>query len=155
MATIPSTDFGLNSSAVPLAVFPLTGNEVMTVDTQLTQGINPNMELISVAQIANYDLTAVVLTDAATVNIDLSLANLFEVVLSQNTTFTTTNAQSGSVFELILIQDATGSRTGTFPATWKFVGGSKTLTTTASATDKVSAAYDGTNFYCELNKAYA
>lgn len=155
MATVPSTDFGLNSSAVPLALFPLTGNETITVDTQLGQGINPNMELVTVAQLVNYDIPASVLTFAATTNLDVSTTNLFEVTLTGNVTFTASNAQSGSIFELIIIQDATGSRTGTFPANFKFSGGSKTLTTAANAIDKVNAVFDGTNWYCELNKAYA
>ena len=83
-----------------------------------------------------------------------------KVTISANATFNFPDGSTvpGARIELEITQDATGSRTGTFTATAGsvlFVGGSKTLTTTAAATDKVSAYSDGTNWLCALNKAYA
>lgn len=45
---------GFSTPGLPLAVAPLTGNELIAADTQLTQGLNPESEAISIAQIAGY-----------------------------------------------------------------------------------------------------
>jgi len=48
---------------------------------------------------------------------------------------------------LTLIQDGTGGRTVTWPATVKWPGGvAPTLTTTANARDKVALDWDGTQY---------
>ena len=47
-----------------------------------------------------------------------------------------------------MVQDGTGSRTATWPASVKWPSGTApTLTTTASSVDIVSFYYDGTNYY--------
>ena len=71
--------------------------------------------------------------------LDLEDGNVFDVELDENTTFTFSNppasGKAGS-FTLILAQDATGSRSSTFPASVEWAGGSApTLTTDASAVD--------------------
>lgn len=96
------------------------------------------------------------LTNAAAQAIDWSVAGCFLITLGTNTTFTFVNSQVGSVMRLVLTQDGTGSRTGTFPAGSVFVGGSKTLTTTASGIDTVDVMCTGAGTYlCSLLKAYA
>lgn len=82
------------------------------------------------------------------------------VTLTGNCTFTLTGATSGlaATLELVLTQDATGSRTVTWPAAVKWAGGAPTLTTTAAATDRiVLTSYNGgTTWYGDLvGKAYA
>lgn len=156
MATVaPSTDFGYNSAAVPLAAYPLTGNEVINADTQLTQGQNPNMELISTAQMAGYFRPPVVLADATTIATDASLARLFQVTLTVNSTLANpTNLQSGQFINWELTQDATGARTMAYGTLFKFVGGTNTLTTTAAAIDQISCVYDGTVLLCSLSAKY-
>jgi len=71
--------------------------------------------------------------------VDLSTANIFNISMTGNCTFTFTNPPvSGTSFSftLILKQDATGSRTATWPASVKYPNASTpTLTTTASKTD--------------------
>lgn len=63
-------------------------------------------------------------------------------------TLTFTAPSSPCSLILKLAQDATGSRTVTWPATVKWSGGTApTLTTTASKIDLVSLYYDGTNYY--------
>jgi hypothetical protein len=53
------------------------------------------------------------------------------------------------------VQDATGSRTVSFPAAWKWAGGiSPTLTTTANKLDIVTLVYDGTIFYATIVKNF-
>lgn len=45
---------GLYTNGLPLASLPLTGNERIAADTQLSQGVNPESEAISVSQLASY-----------------------------------------------------------------------------------------------------
>ncbi len=61
------------------------------------------------------------------------------ITLTGNCTFALTGATSGraTTLELVLTQDATGSRTVTWPTTVKWSGGSPTLSTAAAAVDRV------------------
>jgi hypothetical protein len=61
----------------------------------------------------------------------------------------------GSSGSIVIRQDGTGSRVATWGTNWKFVGASKTLTTTANAIDRVDWVYDGTTLMCQLLKAFA
>ncbi len=67
----------------------------------------------------DYAEKSVVLTAAATIDVDMELGNYFEATLDQATTFTFSNppatGKAGS-FTLIIKQDATGSRTVALPA---------------------------------------
>ena len=70
--------------------------------------------------------------------------------MTGNCTFTFT-APTGGVANLLLrlVQDATGGRTATWPATVKWPGGSApTLTAAANAVDIVTCYKNGTNYYC-------
>lgn len=80
--------------------------------------------------------------------INWTLSNKQESTLTENCTFTFTAPGGPCNLILKLIQDATGSRTVTWPATVKWSGGvAPTLTTTASRIDIISFYYDGTNYY--------
>lgn len=149
-------DFGLTTSAVTTASFPLTGNEAVAFDAQLSQGLNPNMVAISTSQIRGYERPAVALTDAATIATDASLANMFTVTLAGNRTLATpTNLQSGGSIYFEVVQDSTGARTLTYGTAFKFSGGTNTLTTTASAIDTIACRYDGTILLCNLATKYS
>ena len=79
------------------------------------------------------------LTDGANITPDLATANNFTVTLAGNRTIgnpsNITAGQSGSIF---IVQDGTGSRTAAWGSFWDFAGGTApTLTTTASAVDRV------------------
>ena len=79
------------------------------------------------------------LSDGATITIDMATACHHSVTLGGNRTFAAPSnqvvGQSGSIF---ITQDGTGSRTGSFNAAFKFVGGTApTLTTTAAAVDRI------------------
>lgn len=88
--------------------------------------------------------TYVTLTDAATVAIDLSQGNHFQVTLGGNRTIgAPTNVVAGQSGVIRLVQDGTGSRTASWNSVFKFPGGTApTLTTTASAVDLVA-------YHCE------
>lgn len=87
------------------------------------------------------------LTDGATIAVDWNNANVQSVTLGGNRTFTFSNPKDGARYMLIVKQDATGSRTVTWP-TVKWAGGTTpTLTTTANKYDIFTFVYDGTNYY--------
>lgn len=93
--------------------------------------------------------------------LDFGASDVFDITMTGNCTFSVTNPPAlgdNAVKILILRQDGTGSRTGTFPAGWLFSGASKTLTTTASAIDKVTLRKDpltAGQYLAELTKGYA
>lgn len=90
-----------------------------------------------------------------TIQPDATSATIHRMTLTGNITLNTvTNITTGSNIKFIMTQDATGSRTLTNTG-WKWLGGSKTLTTTASSIDVITVFYDGTNYIAQLNKAYS
>jgi hypothetical protein len=75
---------------------------------------------------------------SATYNIDLSLANVFQITLGTNVTFTFTNPPISGIMAsatIILKQDAVGSRSASFVSAKYSDGNIPVLTTTANATD--------------------
>lgn len=79
--------------------------------------------------------------------IDWNDGNIQKVRMTGNCTFTFSNPVTGGSYMLELLQDGTGSRTATWPATVKWEGGSApTLTTTASRKDVVVFVWNGTNY---------
>jgi hypothetical protein len=79
---------------------------------------------------------------------DPFLETINNITLTANCTLTFPTAVAGKSFLLGLLQDATGSRTVTWPGTVKWAGGTApTLTTTASKLDMFSfVCLDGTNW---------
>jgi hypothetical protein len=93
-------------------------------------------------------------TGAATITPDVAAGTIYNYTLTGNITINSLgNAIAGSGVTLILTQDATGNRTLT--STMKFLGGTKTLSTAASAIDIMSVFYDGTTYYASLGKGFA
>jgi hypothetical protein len=159
-----------NFTACKDAIDALTSNAThtgdVTGDTALTIGEGKVLEgMIGSAAVAASKLkadintkvlvggTVVTITDGATPDINWSSGATQKITLGGNRTFNTpTNPVAGQVYRLILIQDATGSRTMTWWAsTIKWAGGSApTLTTTANKADIITLLYttpNGTNYY--------
>ena len=88
----------------------------------------------------------VTLTDAATVAIDLSLGNHYQVVLGGNRVIgAPTNVVAGQSGVIRLVQDGTGSRTASWNSAFKFPGGTApTLTTAANSVDLVAYHVEST-----------
>lgn len=136
---------GFTTNGLPAAVPPLTGNEQVAADTQLTQGLAPESEAITVSQLRGYYRPPVALVSAATVTTNALLAELYTLTLATNATLAVpTNLQSGQSWKLEVTQDAVGARTLTLPTGYKS-SGTTTLTTTAGAIDLLSFTYDGTS----------
>ena len=135
------------------------GHDVEITDTQGSGGGNSMAKFIEGGQVELYhnnvkkietasggisltggaaaNITA--LSDGATITIDMATACHHSVTLGGNRTFAAPSnqvvGQAGSIF---ITQDGTGSRTASFNAAFKFVGGTApTLTTTAAAVDRV------------------
>lgn len=81
--------------------------------------------------------------------IDWSTANVRKSTLTGNCTYTFTAPSTGAaVLVLEVAQDATGSRTVTWPAAVHWSGGTApTLTTTASKVDVFTFYYNGTTYF--------
>ena len=79
------------------------------------------------------------LTDGATITPDFSLGNNYSVTLGGNRTLANpTNLTAGATGSIFVSQDGTGSRTLSWGSYWDFAGGTApTLTTTASAVDRI------------------
>ena len=86
--------------------------------------------------------------DAATITFDLSLGNRHQTTLGGNRTLALSNAKTGQIFYIKLIQDATGSRTVTWFAgiSWPATT-APTLTTTINKADVFIFICTGTNTY--------
>ena len=79
------------------------------------------------------------LSDGSTITIDMATACHHSVTLGGNRAFAAPSNQAvGQAGSIFITQDGTGSRTASFNAAFKFVGGTApTLTTTAAAVDRI------------------
>lgn len=88
--------------------------------------------------------------------VDFDEGNVQTVTLTGNVTLSFSNTKSGAAYTLILKQDATGSRTVTWPAAVKWPSGTApTITVTANAVDIVTLVFDGTDYYGGFNQDYS
>ena len=140
----------------------LNGKLVAGSNVTFTENNDGSNETLTIAAASGISLAAAntwtagqrgeitALTSAATVTIDMADSNNFSCTLAHNATFANpsnlTAGQSGSIF---LTQDGTGSRTASWGTDWDFAGGTApTLTTTASAVDRVDyVVLDSSNIH--------
>lgn len=136
-----------NSSTASSVPSSLTAGElaINTTDLKLYVGDGAAVQTVAVSPTVAHTFTAGIrgeittLTDGATITPDMDDSNNFTVTLGGNRTLANptnlTAGQSGSIF---IVQDGTGSRTLAWGSYWDFAGGTApTLTTTASAVDRV------------------
>ena len=94
------------------------------------------------------------LSDGATITIDMATACHHSVTLGGNRTFAAPSNQAvGQAGSIFITQDGAGSRTAAFNSAFKFVGGTApTLTTTASATDRIDYIIKSSNvIHCAVS----
>lgn len=114
-----------------------------------TVSITGNLSVSGQYQSAQYALT-----DGGTIALDWNNGLVQAVTLGGNRTFTFSNPIAPGRYLIVLKQDATGSRTITWP-TVKWRGGTApTLTTTANKYDLITLIYDGTNYYGDASLNY-
>ena len=109
---------------------------------------------------AVYTPEVAVAFSATTMAVDCTLSNQFRTTLTANVTVAPalSSPGDGQTINWFLTQDATGSRTMTWPTSFKWPGGvAGVLSTTAGAVDILNATYrSATGFwYASLDKAYA
>jgi hypothetical protein len=80
--------------------------------------------------------------------VDWDTGTICTITMTGATTFTDSNASAGQTMVYYLKQDATGSKTVTWPTTtWLEGGTAPTLTTTANKTDVIVRYFDGTVYW--------
>ena len=133
----------------------LNGSKVLTTGSSITfDGTNLTTQMKAYKEYVTANAAV-----TTTYTVDLSTANVFALTLTGNTTFTFSNpAASGisTAFTLIITQDSTGSRTGTWPASVKWPNGSTpVLSTGATKTDILNfiTTNGGTTYYGSLSLA--
>jgi hypothetical protein len=82
----------------------------------------------------------------AALTVDFSRGAAQKITLTANCTLTLTSASKGSAYVLNLVQDGTGGRTVTWPASVKWPGGTGPTLSAANKADLVTLYYNGTNF---------
>lgn len=131
---------GATAGGHPLLKEAAIGSSVQAYDADTAK--TDVAQSFTAAQRGSY----VTLTDAATVAIDLSLGNHYQVTLGGNRTIgAPTNVVAGQSGVIRLVQDGTGSRTAAWNSVFKFPGGTApTLTTAANSVDLVAYHVEST-----------
>lgn len=139
--TVNTTGFPASSNIVPLATV-VAGTSTIT---SIADSRRP---------FASYGASALAITadtDTATITFDCSggaAVSKHSVTLGGNRTLAVSGDADGQEIDIILTQDATGSRTVTFWSGIKWAGGSApTLTTTAGKADRVKILRTGSGAY--------
>ena len=86
--------------------------------------------------------------------LDMTESNVFTSTLTENVaTLTLNNPAQGQTVNMLLTQDATGSRLMTWPASFKWPGGTASvLSTNSNAVDLLVITYIGTDWYASMIK---
>lgn len=103
------------------------------------------------------DTTTQTLTDGATITFDANSGVSARVTLGGNRTLAFSNFRNGMFLSLLVIQDGTGSRTLTLPASTRVINGGAgavTLTTAASSHDILTFWKINNIIYCNYGKNY-
>lgn len=156
---------GWSTNGLPTPTLPLTLNEKFAADSQLSSGVQPQSEAITLQNLsAVHAGQAKAVTYASTVTLDCTANSYFRIgTLTGNVTANLTNPAPGQVIYLYLTQDGTGSRTLTVTvngtsSTAVWAGGATGISTAASSVDLVRLQYDevlGKVIGCVIAKAIA
>ena len=128
----------------------------VTTGTNDTKAITPAALDSSSPRFADVEVTGHIYADGEVDNgnsstadtIDWGAGNFQKSTMTGNCTYTFTAPDGPGRYQLMLVQDGTGSRTATWPASVKWPGGTApTLSTAASAIDIITFYYDGTSYY--------
>jgi hypothetical protein len=158
--TTLSRDTVLASSAGGTTKITLSGTSTVFSSYPSERAVMTDVpQTVSNKKLQTYNENVTTGSSGTAYTVDLSTANIFDITMTGNCTFTFSNPPSSGVsysFMLILDQDATGSRTATWPASVKWPNGSTpTLTTTANKTDILNfiTVDGGTTYYGALSLA--
>ena len=151
LISIPMSDFNSDGSAFDVLKIEAVGTIGMDIDDIDFQSGVTTTDLKNFAELDTTNVftkaqatRVITLTDAATITVDLSLANMFEVVLDGNRTIDFINPTAGQHFTMKVQQDdTTGSRTLTWDASNDWAGATApTLSTGVDDVDILSFVID-------------
>lgn len=139
------------SGTVSASYLPLAAASDIRTGTSATTVVTPS------ALAASQALQT--LTYAATINWNMASGYNATVTMTGNATLATpTNPIAGQTYSLLIVQDGTGSRTMTWPASFNWgTTGAPVLTTTANKTDMITLVCinSGTpTFYASASKGF-
>jgi len=157
--------FGMLTSS-PAATLDLGGGTATTIDGTDDLLVKDDIEVdgdayvegnLSVGKTLVYDEEVNNGTSTSSDNIDWTAGNRQTITLGvATTTLTFTNPASTANLILRIVQDGTGSRVITWPASIKWPSATApTLSTTASSEDIVTCYYSGTAYYCNATLDFA
>lgn len=147
---------GIPESGVTSLVADLAAKAPLASPTHTGITTDANLAVTGdIAHAGNKVDKVVAITDSATTTFDLALGDMGVWTIGGNRTFAVSNGHSGS-FVVKIIQDGTGTRIPTWPATFKFSGGS-TLSTVAGAVDILAfvSLDGGTSYQATLTTGHA
>lgn len=138
-------DLGVSASATELDYNDITTLGTSQASKTVTADANGDVTLSEELKAKSYNETyATVSSSSGTLTIDCEAANVFQVTLSENvTTLTVSNPPaSGTAYGFILrvVQDSS-TRTITWPASFKFAGGTEPTVSTGSGDIDVYAFF--------------
>ena len=156
---LPTTGLtGLGTGVATFLATPSSANLSSALTDETGTGlavfnVNPT---IDGANFTGHAQTAPVVaaSTGGTLTIDCSGSNVFTVTMNEDvTTLDLTSPAQGQTVNILLTQDSTGSRLMTWPASFKWAGGTASiLSTNANAEDLLVITYLGTSWYASLVK---
>ena len=151
-----TTSFGTNNLVIASGTSAFTG---LAPGSTLGAIVRSTGSTFSVGGSAATARSAVTFS-ATAMAMDCSLSNVFTTTFTANVTTAPTfsNVADGQTINWFITQDATGSRTMTWPTSFKWPGGTAgTLSTAANAVDLLVATYrsDTGFWYATIAKAFA
>lgn len=137
---------GKAPTPVPLTSADLPDGGVTTA--KLATSLSLTTPTVDAGTFTNgYTEESVTANTGSAYTVDLASGSTFYLTLTANCTFTFPTVAAGKAFTVWLIQDGTGSRTVTWPATVAHPASTApTLTTTASKADKLVFQAAGTKW---------
>lgn len=135
----------LGGAGLPNAMLDLRGNGTITGRLGIGQAADSSAALAVTGQYFSTKFSAGNTSTALT--IDWNNSNVQSCTATGNVTFTFSNPKNGGRYLIVITQDATGSRTYTWPAAVKWVGGTAPVGSGANKVDVIAFVYDGTNYF--------
>lgn len=148
----------LSSTSGDITLAPSGSNDVNIAKANITGGSIANVSLSGVtsASFSGNAQTApqTVTSSGGSLTIDCTSSNVFTTTLNENTTFVASNGTTGQTINVLLKQGST-PRTVSWPASFKWPGGSApSVTASANAEDLLVATLIGSSWYASLVKDF-